>query len=154
MNARLLLSSIWLTVIVSSGCAPIELSVVVVSASQAIAEAEVAGAHCTPEQLDRLSPVTENLATDPASVWGDAAAIIVALQVGVICLVVLVLMGALCGLFIWLIIKLDPLLRRGQEITERVNYRVDLVANRVVERLIKLNALGARVRGIRQLWWR
>ena len=67
MNARLLLSSIWLTVIVSSGCAPIELSVVVVSASQAIAEAEVAGAHCTPEQLDRLSPVTENLATDPGT---------------------------------------------------------------------------------------
>ncbi|NOR81991.1 MAG: hypothetical protein GQ526_00675 [Ardenticatenales bacterium] len=96
----------------------------------------------------------ENLATDPASVWGDAAAIIVALQVGVICLVVLVLIGALCALLIWLIVKLDPLLRRGQEITERVNYRVDLVANRVVERLIKMNSLGARVRGIRQLWWR
>lgn len=96
----------------------------------------------------------ENLAADPASVWGDAAAIIVALQVGMICLVVLGLIGALCAVFIWLIIKLDPLLRRGQEITELANYRVDLIANRVVETLIKMNALGARVRGIRQFWWR
>lgn len=96
----------------------------------------------------------ENLAADPASVWGDAAAIIVAVQVGVICLVVLGLTGALCALLIWLIIKLDPPLRRGQEITELVNYRVDQIANRVVERFIKMNSLGARVRGIRQFWWR
>lgn len=48
-------------------CAPIEYSVVVVQASQAIAEAEVAGADCTPEQLDRLSPVTKNLAPDPGT---------------------------------------------------------------------------------------
>ena len=48
-------------------CAPIEYSVVVVEASQAIAEAEVAGADCTPEQLDRLSPVTKNLAPDPGT---------------------------------------------------------------------------------------
>lgn len=96
----------------------------------------------------------ENLAADPASVWGDTAAIIVALQVGIVCLVVLALIGALCALFIWLIVKLDPLLRRGQEITEMVNSRVDLVANRVVDRLIKMNSLGARVRGIRQFRWR
>lgn len=49
------------------GCAPIEYSVVIVGASQAIAEAEVAGASCTPEQLDRLSPVTRNLAPDPGT---------------------------------------------------------------------------------------
>jgi hypothetical protein len=48
-------------------CAPIEYSVVIVEASQAIAEAEVAGASCTQEQLDRLSPVTENLAPDPGT---------------------------------------------------------------------------------------
>jgi hypothetical protein len=52
---------------VGSGCAPIEYSVVIVEASQAIAEAEVAGASCTPEQLDRLSPVTKNLAPDPGT---------------------------------------------------------------------------------------
>ncbi len=96
----------------------------------------------------------ENLAADPASVWGDAAAIIVAIQFGMISLVALVLIGALCALFIWLIIRLNPLLRRGQEITELANYRVDLVANRVVESLIKMNSLGARVRGIWQFWWR
>lgn len=49
------------------GCAPIEYSVVIVEASQALAEAEVAGAHCTQEQLDRLSPVTKNLAPDPGT---------------------------------------------------------------------------------------
>ncbi|MFO8072335.1 MAG: DUF4398 domain-containing protein [Polyangia bacterium] len=51
----------------ASGCAPIEYSVVVVEASQAIAEAEIAGARCTQEQLDRLSPVTENQAPDPGT---------------------------------------------------------------------------------------
>ncbi len=48
-------------------CAPIEYSVVIVEASQAIAEAEVAGASCTDEQLDRLSPLTRNLAPDPGT---------------------------------------------------------------------------------------
>jgi hypothetical protein len=48
-------------------CAPIESSVVIVEASQAIAEAEVAGASCTDEQLDRLSPLTKNLAPDPGT---------------------------------------------------------------------------------------
>jgi hypothetical protein len=51
----------------SGGCAPIEYSVVIVQASQAIAEAEIAGASCTPEQLDRLSPVTKNQAPDPGT---------------------------------------------------------------------------------------
>ena len=32
-----------------------------------IAEAEIAGANCTQEQLDRLSPVTQNLAPDPGT---------------------------------------------------------------------------------------
>jgi len=50
-----------------AGCAPIEYSVVIVEASQAIAEAEMAGAMCTEEQLDRLSPVTENQAPDPGT---------------------------------------------------------------------------------------
>lgn len=47
------------------GCAPIEYSVIIVQASKAIAEAETAGAHCTEEQLDRLSPVTRNQSPTP-----------------------------------------------------------------------------------------
>ena len=49
------------------GCAPVEYSVVIVEASQAVAEAEIAGAACTDEQLDRLSPVTKNAAPDPGT---------------------------------------------------------------------------------------
>lgn len=57
------------------GCAPIEYSVVVVEASQVIAEAEVAGAACTQEQLDKLSPVTKDIAPDSgtALVSSDAS---------------------------------------------------------------------------------
>ena len=53
--------------ILSCGCAPIEYSVIIVQASKAIAEAETAGAACTQEQLDRLSPVTRNKAPDPGT---------------------------------------------------------------------------------------
>jgi hypothetical protein len=49
------------------GCAPIEYTAVLFTASQAIGEAEGAGAACTTEQLDRRSPVTENLAPDPGT---------------------------------------------------------------------------------------
>jgi hypothetical protein len=48
-------------------CAPIEYTVVSVQASRAIAEAETAGASCTEEQLNRLSPVTRNQAPDPGT---------------------------------------------------------------------------------------
>ena len=58
--------AVW-TAALALGCAPIEYSVVVVEASQAIAEAEMAGAACTQEQLDRRSPVTKNLAPDPGT---------------------------------------------------------------------------------------
>jgi hypothetical protein len=47
-----------LIIFVLCGCAPIEYTVVVVEASQAIAAAEVSGAHCTEEQLKERSPVT------------------------------------------------------------------------------------------------
>jgi hypothetical protein len=49
------------------GCAPIEYTAILSSASQAIEEAEAAGAGCTTEQLDRRSPVTENGAPDPGT---------------------------------------------------------------------------------------
>jgi hypothetical protein len=64
------------SILAALGCAPIEYSVVVVEASQAIAEAEVAGARCTQEQLDALSPVTSGGApeagTELASTEDDA----------------------------------------------------------------------------------
>jgi hypothetical protein len=50
-----------------TACAPIEYSVVVVEASQAIAEAEVAGAACTQEQLDKLSPTLESAPPNPGT---------------------------------------------------------------------------------------
>ena len=52
-------------ILVSVGCAPIESSVVIVGASQAIAAADVAGAGCTQRQLDLLSPITKNTSPDP-----------------------------------------------------------------------------------------
>lgn len=67
MNGRLWLFCISVATLLSVGCAPIEYSVVIVQASQAVAEAEVAGAHCTQEQLDRLSPVTKAEAPDPGT---------------------------------------------------------------------------------------
>jgi hypothetical protein len=64
VNGRyLILLTILLTIFLSTafvGCAPIEYSVVIVQASQAISEAKVAGAECTQAQLDGLSPVTMN----------------------------------------------------------------------------------------------
>lgn len=46
--------------ILSTSCAPVEYSVVIVDASEAISEAKVAGASCTDQQLAKLSPVTQN----------------------------------------------------------------------------------------------
>ena len=60
MRSWTLLQAVCLTAVLCLGCAPVEYSVIIVQASKAIAEAETAGAHCTEEQLDRLSPVTRN----------------------------------------------------------------------------------------------
>jgi hypothetical protein len=62
-----LLRAVCLLALLGLGCAPIEYTVVIVQAQKAIAEAETAGASCTEEQLDRLSPVTKNQATDPGT---------------------------------------------------------------------------------------
>lgn len=60
MRSWKLLQAVCLTSGICAGCAPVEYSVIIVQASKAIAEAETAGAHCTDEQLNRLSPVTKN----------------------------------------------------------------------------------------------
>jgi len=67
VNGRHWAISTLVAVSAAVGCAPIEYSVVIVQASQTIAEAEVAGAHCTQDQLDRMSPVTKNLSVDPGT---------------------------------------------------------------------------------------
>lgn len=67
MRGRKLLHTVSLLSLAGLGCAPIEYTVVSVQASKAIAEAETAGASCTEEQLDRLSPVTRNKAPDPGT---------------------------------------------------------------------------------------
>ncbi len=67
MNGRLSVLALLLGVFGVLGCAPIEYTVVIVQASQAIAAAEVAGAQCTDEQLAALSPVTAAKAPDPGT---------------------------------------------------------------------------------------
>ena len=67
MNGRLSVPVMTLVVFALFGCAPIEYTVVVVEASQAIAAAEVSGAHCTEEQLKARSPITAAAAPDPGT---------------------------------------------------------------------------------------
>jgi ABC-type molybdate transport system substrate-binding protein len=64
------------------GCAPIEYSVIIVEASQAVAEAEIAGASCTQEQLDSLSPVTKNLAPDPGTALASSEEELEQIEIG------------------------------------------------------------------------
>lgn len=67
MNGRLSVPVMTLVVFALFGCAPIEYTVVVVEASQAIAAAEVSGAHCTEDQLKARSPVTAAATPDPGT---------------------------------------------------------------------------------------
>ena len=92
-----------------------------------------------------------NLGTDPASAWGDTAAIIVMIQIAAISLFPLAILIALCALVIWLIDRVPPVLMQGQEFTEQVRNRVDGVADRLVTATIKPYLMGARVRAIARL---
>jgi hypothetical protein len=67
VNGRLSVPVVSFVIMVLSGCAPIEYTVVIVEASQAIAAAEVSGAHCTEEQLKARSPVSAVSAPDPGT---------------------------------------------------------------------------------------
>lgn len=67
MNGRSAVPVLLLGVVAGLGCAPIEYTVVIVQASQAIAAAEVQGAHCTDEQLAARSPLLETEAPDPGT---------------------------------------------------------------------------------------
>ena len=87
----------------------------------------------------------QNLGQDPASAWGDAAAIIVIIQAMLVSLIPLVLFVALCALFIWLYIKLRPVLQRGQEITEMVYEKTEETTGRLADTLTSPYSFGARV---------
>lgn len=89
-----------------------------------------------------------NVGGDPASVWGDTAAIIVILEVAVISLFPLLVLVGLCALFFWLFIKVQPALRRGQEITRQVNEKVDQSADALVAGTIKPYLFCARLRAL------
>jgi hypothetical protein len=67
VNGRLSVPVVSLIALGFCGCAPIEYTVVVVEASQAIASAEVSGAHCTEEQLKERSPVTAPTTPNPGT---------------------------------------------------------------------------------------
>jgi hypothetical protein len=95
-----------------------------------------------------------NLGSDPASAWGDTAAIIVIVEVAVISLLPLIILIALCALLVWLIIQIPPYLRQGQEITRAVSARVDEVTEKVVTAAIKPYLLSARWRVTIQLFRR
>jgi hypothetical protein len=95
-----------------------------------------------------------NLGSDPASAWGDTAAIIVIIQAAVINLLPLIILIALCALVIWLIVRVPPLLRRGQEITGKMNAKVDETAEKMVSAVIKPYSLSARWRATKQFFRR
>lgn len=80
MNGHISIPVIVFVFLVSMGCAPIEYSVVIVDASEAISEAKVAGASCTPQQLAALSPTTQLTApesgTQLASTESDDAGVV------------------------------------------------------------------------------
>ena len=67
MRSWKLLQAACLSAVICFGCAPVEYSVIIVQTSKAIAEAETAGASCTEEQLDRLSPVTRKQSPTPGT---------------------------------------------------------------------------------------
>jgi hypothetical protein len=60
VNSRYVFFYLLLSALTGAGCAPIEYSVVIVQAAQAISQAEVSGAACTEPQINALSPVTRN----------------------------------------------------------------------------------------------
>jgi len=65
VNVQFRYFSIFIALVCLQGCAPIEYSVVIVDASQSITEAKTAGAGCSEQQLDKLSPITFNTEIDP-----------------------------------------------------------------------------------------
>ena len=89
-----------------------------------------------------------NLGGDPASAWGDAAALIVILQVMMITIPFLVLFIALCVLMFKLINWSHPLLRQGQEIAATINEKVSGASDSMVAAAIKPSLSSARMSAV------
>jgi hypothetical protein len=86
-----------------------------------------------------------NLGGDPASAWGDTGAVLVIAEALMIGMAPLILVVALCALFIWLMIKVQPLLKQGQDIAGLVQGKVDESADGLVARMVKPYRASARV---------
>jgi hypothetical protein len=86
----------------------------------------------------------ENVGGDPASVAGDVAAILVIAQVLLVLLLPLALLAALAYLSFRLIRGVHPLLKRGQELTERVLVQATRLTDSLAGALIRVDAQAAR----------
>ena len=92
-----------------------------------------------------------NVGGDPASVWGDAAAILVSIEALIVFLIPLALLLGLCALFFWMYIKVRPLLLRGQDLTTQVENKVDQATEALVTRVMKPSIACARLSALKQL---
>ena len=93
----------------------------------------------------------ETVGGDPASVWGDAAAILVIIEALVVFVVPLVLLVGLCALFFWLYVKIRPLLLQGQDLSARAESKVDQATEALVTRMMKPSIASARLSALKQL---
>lgn len=91
-----------------------------------------------------------NVGGDPASVWGDTAALLVIVQVLAIGVIPLVILIALSAVILWLIARLHPVLGQMQAISEQVRDKVAGFGDAAVAAVIKMQKPGARLRAIKQ----
>lgn len=89
---------------------------------------------------------SQNLGGAPLSNWGDASAILVIVQFALASLVPLALLVALCALFFYLYIKIQPVLKQGQKYASLANEKTDQAAYRLISVFFKPYAFSARVR--------
>jgi hypothetical protein len=86
----------------------------------------------------------QNVGGDPASVLADVAAIIVIIQVLILLLLPLALSAALAYLSFRLVRAAHPLLKRGQELTERVTAQVKRLMDSLAAASIRVDAQSVR----------
>lgn len=122
----------------------IYLPLILGGAAAAALVAAIAVPGLTPSRLGR----------DPASVWSDAAAVLVAIEVGLLGLILLVALVASSALAFWLYREARPVLKRGHDLTATVNQRVDGAAQSLVDSFIRAHWLDSRVRGVLKFRWR
>jgi hypothetical protein len=89
---------------------------------------------------------TQNLGSAPLSNWGDAAAILVIIQVALISLIPLVFIIGLAVLFFYIYIKSQPLLKQAEPIFNQIFQKTDQIADQITGSMIKPYSFCARVR--------